>query len=135
MPLINWDSSYNLNIAKIDMQHQKLVRIINDLHEAMLSGKAKDKIGAIIFNLVEYTKTHFTDEENIFDKHGYPGSFAHKQQHKKFVEEISKFSQDYDKGDLLLSMKMMNFLKDWLLKHIKGTDKNYAPFLAAKGVK
>jgi hemerythrin len=135
MPLIKWDSSYNLDIAKIDMQHQKLVRLINELHDAMLAGKAKDKVGNIIFSLVEYTKTHFNDEEQIFDKHGYPGSFAHKQEHKRFVSEISKFSDDFDKGDLMLSMKVMNFLKDWLVKHIKGTDKNYVPFLAAKGVK
>ena len=33
-----------------------------------------------------------------------------------------------------LSLQVMNFLKDWLLKHIQGSDKKYAPFLNAKGV-
>jgi hemerythrin len=135
MALIKWETGYNLNISKIDMQHKKLVSLINDLHEAMLTGKGKEAVGTIIFKLVEYTKTHFTDEENLFDRHGYTGSMMHKDEHKKFVEEISKFSNDFGKGDIMLSMKVMNFLKEWLVKHIKGTDAKYAPLLISNGVK
>jgi hemerythrin len=29
---------------------------------------------------------------------------------------------------------VLAFLKEWLQNHIKGTDKNYAPFLNSKGV-
>ena len=35
----------------------------------------------------------------------------------------------------MLSMEVMNFLKNWLVKHIMGTDKHYGPYLNAKGVK
>ncbi|MCU0564433.1 MAG: hypothetical protein MUE48_10925 [Desulfobacterales bacterium] len=30
-------------------------------------------------------------------------------------------------------LKITNFLKDWLAKHIRETDKKYGPFLAATG--
>jgi hemerythrin len=28
----------------------------------------------------------------------------------------------------------MDFLKNWLIKHIQGSDKQYGPFLNAKGM-
>jgi hemerythrin len=37
-------------------------------------------------------------------------------------------------GQLVLSMDVMDFLEKWLIKHIQGTDKGYAPFLNMKGV-
>ena len=36
---------------------------------------------------------------------------------------------------MILTLEVMNFLKDWLTGHILGVDKKYAPFFAAKGLK
>ena len=33
-----------------------------------------------------------------------------------------------------LSMEVMNFLKNWLIKHIQGTDRKYGPFLRSHGL-
>jgi len=33
-----------------------------------------------------------------------------------------------------MSVEVMEFLKDWLEKHILGTDRKYGPFLNDKGV-
>ena len=32
-------------------------------------------------------------------------------------------------------LRAVNFLKDWLINHINGTDKEYSSFLISKGVK
>ena len=36
---------------------------------------------------------------------------------------------------IFLSIEVMDFLKDWLIKHILATDKEYSVFLISKGVK
>jgi len=37
-------------------------------------------------------------------------------------------------GTAMISMEVMDFLKDWLVNHIQGTDKIYGPFFKSKGI-
>jgi hemerythrin len=134
MSLINWDASYNTNIKEIDRQHLKLVKIINELNEAMRGGKANDVLTKLLRELVSYTKTHFTNEEGYLDRHGYPAVSAHQIKHAEFVKKISDFRDNFESGRLGVSIELMKFLKDWLLNHIKGTDMQYVPFLIGKGM-
>jgi hemerythrin len=134
MSLITWDASYSVNIREIDRQHLKLVQIINDLHEAMREGKANDVLAKLLRELVSYTKTHFTNEEGYLERYDYPDVSAHKLQHSAFVKKISDFRDNFESGRLGVSLEIMAFLKDWLLKHIKGTDMKYVPFLTGKGM-
>lgn len=134
MQLIEWDDSYSVNIKSIDDQHKQLIAFLNELNDAMAKGKGKETIGDILKELAEYTKYHFNHEEELFEKHGYKGTNEHKEEHKYFVNEVTNFINDYNEGKFGLSIKVMNFLKDWTLKHIKGSDQKYTEFLVAKGV-
>ncbi|HVN23943.1 MAG TPA: bacteriohemerythrin [Syntrophorhabdales bacterium] len=132
---MQWTNSLSVNVGEIDSQHQKLVRLINDLGDAMRVGKGKDLLGKTIAELASYTVAHFSTEEKYFDKFGYPDAATHKVEHKKFIEEVSKFKKDFDSGNVGLSTSVMNFLSDWLKNHIMGKDKKYGPFFNEKGLK
>lgn len=135
MALANWSDKYSVNIEKIDTQHKKLFDYINQIHDATINKKTKDELGKIINSLVDYTVDHFKTEEKLFSTYQYPDEAVHKVEHQVFVEKVAEFKKDFESGKILLSLKIVNFLKDWLINHILGTDKQYSEFLNAKGVK
>lgn len=134
MALIQWDSSFSVNVRELDDQHGALIKLINELHDAMQAGKAKDLLNKIIVELVNYTVNHFSTEEKYFAQFGYTEAETHIAEHKKFIDEVASFKKEFDEGRLGLSIKVMNFLSDWLRNHIKGTDKKYGPFFNMKGL-
>lgn len=135
MSVFKWNDSYSVNVTEMDDQHKKLVDLINQLHDAMLGRRAKEIQKGILDQLITYTKTHFTREEQLMQQHNYTGLPEQKIQHEKFVEKLRSWVRDYKDGRLTLSLDMMNFLKDWLLNHIQKVDKKYSDFFAQKGLK
>jgi hemerythrin len=134
MPLIQWTDALSVNVGEIDRQHRKLIGLINDLSEAMSRKKGKEAVERTLKGLIEYTVSHFSHEEKLFDGLNYPASSAHKQEHATFVKKVSEFRDGYEKGRLGLSIEMMYFLRDWLKDHIQGSDKNYSSFFNEKGI-
>lgn len=135
MALINWDDSLSVKVTLIDQQHQKLVAMINELSDAMKQGKGKDVLGRIVSGLVSYTVTHFKTEEKYFDQFGYPERDSHKKLHTAFVQKVSEFKAGIEQGKQTLTIEVLNFLSDWLQKHIKVVDKQYSQFFNEKGLK
>ncbi len=117
------------------LKHQKLVDMINQLHELMKVGQGKDVMGPVLDDLIKYAAMHFSTEEKCFDRFGYEGTAAHKAEHKKFVDKVLEFQKDFKKGNTTITLDVMNFLKDWLINHIKGTDKKYTKCFNEHGLK
>ncbi|MFZ5805579.1 MAG: bacteriohemerythrin [Verrucomicrobiota bacterium] len=135
MTLIEWNNSLSVNVAEIDKQHQQLVNMINELNDAMKSGKGKDVLNDILTKLIKYTQGHFATEEKYFDKFNYPDTEAHKEEHRALVQQVSDFKKQFDSGTVGLSVQIMEFLSNWLKKHIQGTDKKYSACFNANGLK
>jgi hemerythrin len=131
--LVKWSNDFSVNIAEVDDQHKKLVRMINELHEAMKLGKGREILDRILNNMVDYAKVHFATEERLMKQYSYPGYLNHKAEHDLFVKKVSEFYEEFQQGRIS-AIDVMNFLKDWLVKHILGSDKKYGPFLNSKGV-
>jgi hemerythrin-like metal-binding protein len=118
----------------MDKEHQRLIEIINNLYGAMRSGRGQDAIGAILDELVAYTKTHFSHEERLMQDAGYAGYDEQKRAHEALVQQVTDIQDKYRAGTAL-GQEVMSFLKSWLVNHIQGLDKRYGPHLNKKGLK
>jgi len=134
MALITWNNDLSVNINEFDEEHKKLISMINDLHSAMGSGKGKETIGSVLSRLVDYTKTHFAAEEKLMLKHRYPGYVSHKALHDDLTKQVVDLQKKLQEGKVLVTVQVMNFLRDWLSNHIQNTDKKYGPFFIGKGI-
>jgi len=134
MSLMTWNSSLDVNVKLFDIQHLKLVDMVNLLHDGMKSGTGKEALGSIIGGLVSYTEYHFADEEQLMKNHSYPNIAEHTFEHEKLVKQVQDLHRQFQSGQTILSLGVMMFLKDWLIKHIQGDDKKFGAFLNSKGV-
>lgn len=132
--LMEWGPSFVLGINEIDDQHKRLVGLVNALNNAMKTGKGTAKLGQIFEELKEYTVHHFATEEAYFEETNYPGTIAHVAKHKKLVNQVLELEKDFKRGKTALTTDVMNFLNDWLVKHIQGDDAKYVPHLQRAGV-
>ena len=84
----------------------------------------------------DYTKMHFAREEQFFAQTARADAPAHKKEHEERTKQVASVQTKYKAGATsTLSLEVMNFLKNWLISHIPGSDKKYGPHLNAKGVK
>ncbi len=134
MSVFAWSEKYSVNVREIDAQHKRLIGLVSQLHTAMSQGKGKEALDKILKDLIQYTRTHFADEERIMKVNGYPEYEAHKTKHISMTQKVANIYKDYQDGKATITFEVMNFLENWLDKHIMGTDKLYSTFLNDKGI-
>jgi hemerythrin len=131
MALMEWNARLSVDVPSLDAQHQKLIGLVNRLHDAMRAGKGASVVESVLAELASYTRTHFTNEEILMKAYGYPGLEAHAAEHRRLVADVQELQADL-KGGTLLTLTVMDFLQDWLTRHILQSDKQYSPYLAKK---
>ncbi|MGA1862271.1 bacteriohemerythrin [Deferribacter thermophilus] len=129
---IEWSDKLSVGIKKFDEQHKNLVRLVNEIYDAVNADKSAAVLEKILNELVEYTVYHFDSEEEAFKRFGYPEYEKHKRIHEDLKAQVGEFLEKYKKGDTAIGFTLLNFLKKWLVNHIMGEDKKYSSFLKGK---
>ncbi|GHV85809.1 hypothetical protein AGMMS50230_14170 [Spirochaetia bacterium] len=126
-----WDDAYSVGFDTIDEQHKELVRMTNLLFEGCKQGSTSADVALMktIRSAVEYAQTHFYTEEKYMKQVNYPDLPAHKEEHTTFVSTVLQAVKEFEEGKSE-PIALARFLKQWLLNHIAGSDKKYAPYLA-----
>jgi hemerythrin len=132
--MFDWKGEYATGIKSIDSQHQNLFAIGRELYAAMSTGKANNQLASILDRLVQYTAAHFAHEESLMRMHQYPNFDKHKADHDALVKQVVAFQVDFKSGRIAMAIDVLHFLRDWLAKHIQGTDFAYIPFMKEKKV-
>lgn len=127
--MIAWKEEYTTGVEICDGQHQKLFEIANRAYRLLqndLSLDKYDKILAILEELKAYTVYHFKTEEEYMQSIGYNKFLSHKVEHDDFMAKVNSvdlYKVDDDQDQYLT--EILNFLVDWIDKHIIGKDKLY----------
>jgi hemerythrin len=132
--LMAWGPSLSVGVPFIDNEHQELLRIANDLHDAMSTGKGQAMLRSVLEEMADYTKYHFAHEEAAMAENGYPGLQEHRAKHADLLIMVGGLQARLRSGDACLTVEVFEFLRNWLTGHIQGSDRAFGTWLAHQGV-
>ncbi|MFC1620160.1 bacteriohemerythrin [Candidatus Neomarinimicrobiota bacterium] len=132
--IFNWRNIYSVGIKAMDDQHKQLFTLTGNIHQAIDTGQEDIAIHEVLASLVQYTRTHFKDEERLMKKHGYRGLKAHRKEHERLLGEVDDFMKQLQSDSRQIGLEIINFLRDWIVNHILTDDRKYARFLNESGV-
>jgi hemerythrin len=135
MAWFDWDDSFLIGIAEIDEQHRGLVELVDQFYATMRRSTPQAGLVRLLKGMIEYTRSHFATEERWMREYSYPGLDAQIAQHTHFVEKVQNITDRFIRGELVLSIELTGFLRDWLSQHILGTDQEMGRFLIARGAR
>ena len=125
---IAWTKELETGNTLIDTEHKKLIAAINDLMAACSEGKGRVEVERTIDFLADYTKTHFSHEEALQRKSGYPDYVNHKKLHEAFVKDVTEIQTKLknEGASIVLVSQVNTKVSGWLLNHIKKEDTKIA---------
>jgi hemerythrin len=129
-----WKDEYSVGVQMLDDDHKKLIELVNKFHAAHQYHTGEEFEQQALTELVEYTKYHFGREEELMQQNGYPDFDAHKAQHEKMISEVEVFMKKYNEEGHEALGDVVQYLRDWLINHINGTDKQYTGFFNQQGI-
>lgn len=135
MGYLKWSERYSVHVAEIDEQHKMLIKLINEMYDAMHAGKGHNILGTVIAEFADYTVYHFNAEERLLEQHCYPKFDEHKKMHEHIKEKARKLKETYDKGNKPTNIEVMLLLTNWLNAHILEEDKKYMPYVTKNASK
>ena len=111
----------------LDAEHKRLLGMVDDLYQAIQTGNEGVDFQDVLEQLANYTMTHFDHEERVMQQCGYPSLEAHVPCTRRCGGAL-EFKAN---PDAIVGRELLQFLKNWWVRHIQNQDKAYAPYLDA----
>lgn len=125
---INWTDSYKIGIDEIDLQHEYFVLMINRLMDELHDSGNRAYRQRLLEELSLYAAFHFTSEENLMIKFGFPGFDDHRDRHRRLLSRLNERMNYY-----ILSREtegaVVDFLVEWFVKHTLDRDSLFGAFI------
>ncbi len=131
---IEWSDKIAVGHDVIDRDHRVLVDLVNRLYDGIAHGRGQARIGEILDELTDYIKGHFAREEALMAKAAGQDFTKHQTEHRTLVAGVEDLVDKHRRSEVQISMEVMEFLKDWLTKHILDSDRQLVSRLRAAGV-
>jgi len=132
---IQWSEKHSMGVKEIDDQHKAFIETLNNLYSAVNSGKLKDELEKILVGLVNYASNHFATEEKYFDLYQYENAAEHKEEHRKLKAKVADFYEKLQKGEMDITLDLLDFLEDWLVDHLEKQDWKYKECFRKNGLR
>lgn len=122
--VIEWREGFKINVPQIDQEHQHLFGLVKALNLASAEKTLED--------LLNYVVTHFSNEQALMEKYGYPAFESHLKLHEAFGAEVAEFLSNGNPWSEERIQELRRFLNKWLIGHIMTHDLRFGKWLRAQ---
>jgi hemerythrin len=118
----------------MDAEHGQMVHLIENLEDAIRSGKDEPTIRNEFDRLIAWTAKHFAHENDHMLQTKFKAAQAHIEHHRRLIETLKGFVSGSADGadEKVRAPDAIQFLENWLVHHIETDDAELAEFLARK---
>lgn len=128
--LFTWNESFLTHLLSVDEQHQRLVGLINDLGELVMSVEVIEPQAFADMRdaILDYARVHFRDEESLMEKVRIDPRHLgrHRAEHQTFINEAQALAEIGDDISPARARALVEYLIHWLAYHILGIDHSMA---------
>jgi hemerythrin-like metal-binding protein len=126
-----FDSRFLVGIEQIDREHRRLFEIAGRVHDSLSADddSALDASRAAVTELLDYTATHFANEEKLMASAAYPELAAHQALHRNLLAQARDMEMRVELGERQVPVELNRFICRWLIDHIMDNDKKFGEFV------
>jgi len=118
----------------MDDQHGILMDTMNELRLAVVHGRGREEISALLDQLIEFTRMHYWSEEQLMEHSGFPGLAEHRDEHHAMLARMLQSGHKVQYGEGVPLRQLLCSLRDRYIDHIEKLDQPYGPWLNERGV-
>lgn len=123
---MEWTNALATGHSTIDEQHRELIHCLSELETATTEQRTLLAVYSIT-RLKHYVRDHFATEEAAMEQCDFPKLKEHIEEHEYFRARMHDLQSKSIVQDV--STEMVEFLANWLVGHISGSDREYVPYL------
>ncbi len=112
--VVQWRDGFKVNIPQVDQEHKHLFTLVKALN--------LQSVDQTVEELLNYVVTHFSNEQSLMEKSGYPAFEQHLKLHEEFGAEVAGFLGSGEAWSEDRIQELRRFLNKWLIGHIMTHD-------------
>lgn len=120
--VIEWRDGFKINITQVDDEHRHLFALVKALD--------LQTVDKTLEELLDYVVTHFSNEQALMEKSGYPAFDQHLKLHEDFGAHVAEFLGSGDAWSDDRIQELRRFLNKWLIGHIMTHDLRFGKWYA-----
>ncbi|MFH2114807.1 MAG: bacteriohemerythrin, partial [Spirochaetota bacterium] len=130
-----WTPAFSVRVNILDAQHRQEFALIE---ETLRRFRGSSDLGGsaglleVVDKLMLFIQEHFRTENELMEKFGYPQYRDHRDEHERILENLQSLRSRSGEAD---KVELVDFFKDWILRHTLLKDRQYIEFFVSKGVR
>ena len=134
---VEWQEYLSVGVEEIDQQHRLLFDSYNAFFTAYHEGRGGEELIRLFGFLEEYVAIHFSDEERLQQRIGFPDYQKHREEHLKLTGKVAdlkvRLGNEGASPSLITSAGLL--MTGWLIEHISIMDRAVGRFMKEMNAK